>query len=79
LEHQGNAVEAGIWLGRASRGRGIGKRVTASLLAEARSIAAPWFVASTTAANHGARALLVTADAALIAEGDEVTAELPLG
>lgn len=79
LQPHGDAVEAGIWLSRASRGRGIGTRVTALLLAEARTTGAARFLASTTAGNRGARALLVSAGAALITDGDEVTAELPLG
>lgn len=79
LRPQGDAVEAGVWLCRARRGRGIGTRVMALLLAEARSSGAARFLASTTAGNRGARALLVNAGAALTTEGDEVTAELPLG
>jgi RimJ/RimL family protein N-acetyltransferase len=79
LQPHGDAVEAGIWLSRVCRGRGIGTRVTALLLAEARSTGAARFLASTTAGNRGARALLVSAGAALTTEGDEVTAELPLG
>lgn len=78
LEPHADAVEAGIWLSRASRGIGIGKQVTAALLAEARLIGAARFVASTTAGNHGARALLVAAGATLTAQGDEVSAELSL-
>lgn len=78
LQPEGDAVEAGIWLSRSFRSRGIGTRVTALLLAEARSIGAARFLASTTAGNRGARALLAGAGAALIVEGDEVTAELPL-
>ncbi|MEU0537900.1 GNAT family N-acetyltransferase [Amycolatopsis tolypomycina] len=79
LEPHGDAVEAGIWLSRDARGRGIGKQVTALLLAEARKSGAARFIASTTAGNHGARALLSGTGAALTAEGDEVAAELRLG
>ncbi|MGI5422414.1 N-acetyltransferase family protein [Actinomadura luteofluorescens] len=78
LQPDGDAVEAGIWLSRSSRGRGIGARVTALLLAEARSSGAARLLASTTAGNRGARALLEGAGATLIVEGDEVTVELPL-
>ncbi|HET6708291.1 GNAT family N-acetyltransferase, partial [Amycolatopsis sp.] len=79
LEPHGDAVEAGIWLTRAARGRGIGKQVTALLLAEARESGAARFIASTTADNHSARALLSGTGAALTTEGDEVAAELRLG
>ncbi|MEV7096521.1 GNAT family N-acetyltransferase [Amycolatopsis sp. NPDC051045] len=78
LEPHGDAVEAGIWLSRAVRGRGIGKQVTALLLAEARASGAARFVASTTAGNHGARSLLGGIGAALTADGDEVAAVVPL-
>ncbi|MEV3927605.1 GNAT family N-acetyltransferase [Actinomadura coerulea] len=78
LQPRGDAVEAGIWLSRASRGRGIGTRVTALLLDEARSTGAARFLASTTTGNRGARAVLASAGAVLTAEGDEVTAELAL-
>jgi len=79
LEPHGDAVEAGIWLARDARGRGIGRRVTALLLEEARASGAARFVASTTAGNHSARALLSGTGAALTAAGDEVAAELRLG
>ncbi|MDQ7804386.1 GNAT family N-acetyltransferase [Amycolatopsis sp. A133] len=79
LEPHGDAVEAGVWLSRDARGRGIGKQVAALLLAEARASGAARFVASTTAGNHGARALLAGLGAGLTTEGDEVTAELRLG
>ncbi|KDN21207.1 GNAT family N-acetyltransferase [Amycolatopsis rifamycinica] len=79
LEPRGDAVEAGIWLSRDARGRGIGRQVTALLLAEARESGAARFVASTTAGNHGARALLSGLGADLVTEGDEVAATLPLG
>jgi RimJ/RimL family protein N-acetyltransferase len=79
LEPHGDAVEAGIWLARDARGRGIGKRVTALLLEEARASGAARFIASTTAANHSARALLAGTGAVLTTEGDEVAAELRLG
>ncbi|MEU8634313.1 GNAT family N-acetyltransferase [Amycolatopsis sp. NPDC048633] len=78
LERHGDAVEAGIWLSREARGRGIGTRVTALLLAEAQRSGAARFIASTTPGNGGARALLGGIGAALTAEGDEVAAELPL-
>jgi RimJ/RimL family protein N-acetyltransferase len=79
LEPHGDAVEAGIWLARTARGRGIGRQVTALLLEEARASGAERFIASTTAGNHGARALLSGTGAALTSEGHEVTAALRLG
>jgi RimJ/RimL family protein N-acetyltransferase len=78
LEPHGDAVEAGIWLSRDARGRGIGRQVTALLLAEARESGAASFVASTSAGNGGARALLGGLGAALTTEGDEVAAVLRL-
>ncbi|WP_326947113.1 GNAT family N-acetyltransferase [Amycolatopsis sp. NBC_01307] len=78
LERHGDAVEAGIWLSRDVRGRGIGKQVTASLLDLAKDSDATRFVASTTAGNRGARTLLSGIGASLATEGDDVTAELPL-
>lgn len=78
LERHGDAVEAGIWLSRDVRGRGIGKQVTASLLDLAKDGDATRFLASTTADNGGARTLLSGIGASLATEGDDVTAELPL-
>lgn len=78
LKPQGDAVEAGVWLSRTSRGRGIGTRVMTLLLAEARSSGAARFLAATTADNRGALTLLASAGATLTSKGDEVTAELPL-
>jgi RimJ/RimL family protein N-acetyltransferase len=78
LERSGDAVEAGIWLSREVRGRGVGREVTALLLAEARAAGAARFIASTTPDNHGARSLLAGLGATLAANGDEVAAELRL-
>ncbi|MET8994226.1 GNAT family N-acetyltransferase [Amycolatopsis sp. NPDC004169] len=79
LEPHGDAVEAGIWLARAARGRGIGKQVTALLLAEARASGAAGIVASTTVDNRGAQSLLAGIGADLTVDGDEVAADLRLG
>ncbi len=78
LEPHGDGVEAGIWLSRDVRGRGVGREVTRLLLAEARTSGAARFVASTTAGNAGARSLLSGLGAHLTTEGDEVRANLPL-
>ncbi|MGW4057438.1 N-acetyltransferase family protein [Amycolatopsis sp. NPDC004747] len=79
LEPHGDAVEAGIWLARDARGRGIGKQVTALLLAEASASGAAGLIASTTAGNVRARSLLAGIGAALTIDGDEVAADLRLG
>jgi RimJ/RimL family protein N-acetyltransferase len=78
LEPHGDAVEAGIWLSRAVRGRGIGRQVTALLLEEARASGAARFIASTTADNGGARSLLAEIGADLTVDGTEVAAVVPL-
>ncbi|SEF35650.1 Protein N-acetyltransferase, RimJ/RimL family [Amycolatopsis pretoriensis] len=78
LERHGDAVEAGLWLSRAARGRGVGREVTRLLLAEARTSDAARFIASTTPDNHGARSLLAGLGAVLTTEGDEVAAVLRL-
>ncbi|MGK3204961.1 GNAT family N-acetyltransferase [Amycolatopsis sp. MEPSY49] len=78
LERRGDAVEAGIWLGRGARGRGAGREVTRLLVAEARTSGVARFIAATTPNNHGARSLLTGLGAVLTTEGEEVRAELPL-
>lgn len=78
LERQGDAVEAGIWLSREVRGRGIGREVTRLLLDEARASDATRFIASTTPGNRGARSLLAGLGATLTTHDDEVHAQLPL-
>ncbi|WP_290049882.1 GNAT family N-acetyltransferase [Amycolatopsis solani] len=78
LERHGDAVEAGIWLSRDARGRGIGREVTRLLLTEARASDATRFTASTTPGNTGARSLLAGLGAALTTDGDEVRAEVQL-
>jgi len=78
LERHGDAVEAGIWLSRGTRGRGVGREVTKLLLAEARTSGAARFIATTTAGNAAARALLGGLGADLTTHGDEVRAELRL-
>ncbi|WP_237774151.1 GNAT family N-acetyltransferase [Actinosynnema sp. ALI-1.44] len=78
LERHGDDVEAGIWLGRTRRGRGIGKRVMDLLLDAAKHSGAKRFVASTTTGNHGARGLLTGLGAAMSVNQDEVHAALSL-
>ncbi|GAA4530663.1 GNAT family N-acetyltransferase [Amycolatopsis samaneae] len=78
LEAAGDVVEAGIWLGRSVRGRGVGRRAMAELLDAARTGGAARFVASTTAGNAAARRLLVGMGAELAVRGDDVDATLDL-
>ncbi|MFI5609300.1 GNAT family N-acetyltransferase [Amycolatopsis sp. NPDC051903] len=72
------AVEAGVWLCRSLRGRGIGKRVTEVLLEAARDGGAARFIASTTVANTAARRLLSGTGADLDVRGEGVDASLEL-
>ncbi|WP_326569279.1 GNAT family N-acetyltransferase [Amycolatopsis rhabdoformis] len=71
-------VEAGVWLGRSVRGRGIGKRVTEVLLEAARDGGAARFIASTTVDNTAAHKLLTGTGADLDVHGSEVDATLDL-
>ncbi|MDT8915531.1 GNAT family N-acetyltransferase [Amycolatopsis sp. PS_44_ISF1] len=71
-------VEAGVWLGRWARGRGIGKRVAEVLLESARDGGATRFIASTTVDNTAARRLLRGTGAELDVHGAEVDARLEL-
>ena len=58
-------AETGVWLGRSCRGRGVGTAALALVLAEARAAGLREVVAHTTAANTGARRLLMAAGAIL--------------
>ncbi|MFE3784873.1 GNAT family N-acetyltransferase [Amycolatopsis sp. NPDC059090] len=69
-------VEAGVWLGRSARGRGIGRKVTAVLLDAARDGGAAKFVATTTVDNAAAHRLLSGAGAELDVRGTEIDAHL---
>jgi RimJ/RimL family protein N-acetyltransferase len=59
------AVEAGLWLGRSHRGRGIGTAVFALLLDEARAAGAARLLARTHETNAAARRLLAAAGTGL--------------
>ncbi|WP_239154086.1 GNAT family N-acetyltransferase [Amycolatopsis sp. FDAARGOS 1241] len=72
------AVEAGVWLCRSVRGRGIGKRVTEVPLEAARDGGAARFIASTTVADTAGRRLLSGAGADLDVRGEDVDASLEL-
>ncbi|MFD9893141.1 GNAT family N-acetyltransferase [Amycolatopsis sp. NPDC059027] len=78
LEPAGDAVEAGIWLGRSARGQGVGRQVVTALLDAARTGGATRFVASTTTGNAAARRLLTNAGADLAVHGGDVDATLDL-
>ncbi|WP_069164847.1 GNAT family N-acetyltransferase [Nocardia altamirensis] len=72
-----DGVEAGVWIGRSHRGRGVGRAVAAQLRALAEQVGARRMVAVTTLDNPAARQLLDTA--ASTVSGDTVTATLDLG
>jgi len=65
-----DAVEAGVWLGRSYRGRGVGTAVFARLLDAARAGGAARLFASTSTANAATRRLLASAGADLERHGD---------
>jgi RimJ/RimL family protein N-acetyltransferase len=73
-------VEAGMWLARRHRGRGVGTAVLGLLLECARAGGATRVVASTTAGNTAMRRVLA-AHGARLTEGPsgEVTGRLPVG
>ncbi|MEC3976308.1 GNAT family N-acetyltransferase [Amycolatopsis sp. H20-H5] len=78
LEKVPGGVEAGIWIGRSQRGRGVGKLAAAELLELAKADGAERFVASTTEDNLAARKLLTGVGADLTVRGDGVEAGLDL-
>lgn len=74
LEPHGDDVEAGIWLGRSYRARGIGRVVTTRLRALAAENGARRLTASTTLGNTAARRLIDTALRARVhIDNDQVT------
>jgi RimJ/RimL family protein N-acetyltransferase len=78
LQKVDGGVEAGIWIGRSQRGRGVGKVVAAQLLQLAKAAGAERFVASTTEDNVAAQKLLSGLGAALTVSGGDVEAGLEL-
>ncbi|WP_306796581.1 GNAT family N-acetyltransferase [Nocardia sp. XZ_19_369] len=68
--------EAGVWIGRSDRGRGVGRAVAEQLRALAAEIGAHQVVATTTVDNSAARKLLDAA--ASTVDGSTVTAKLAL-
>jgi RimJ/RimL family protein N-acetyltransferase len=74
LEPHGDDVEAGIWIGRSYRGRGIGNVVAAQLRREAATVGAHRIIALTTPDNAAARRLIHTGlQGRTHVEGEEVT------
>lgn len=74
LEPREDSVEIGAWLGRSSRGRGIGAAIIGELRTLAAGSGAQRLVATTTVDNVAARRLLGRAGADLRVTGDTVTA-----
>lgn len=73
LQPDGDTVEAGIWIGRSHRGRGIGTVVAAQLRDIAGRLGARCLTAVTTADNTAARRLVHAGAHHVLTEGDEVT------
>ncbi|PXX63182.1 RimJ/RimL family protein N-acetyltransferase [Nocardia tenerifensis] len=69
-------LEAGVWIGRSDRGRGVGGVVAERLRAIAAEIGARRIVAVTTVGNTAARRLLGAANSTV--DGDTVTATVAL-
>ncbi|MBA8824893.1 RimJ/RimL family protein N-acetyltransferase [Saccharopolyspora lacisalsi] len=78
LEPTADAVEAGVWIGRSHRGRGIGKVVLTHLRDVAAKGGVLQLTASTTAENTAARCLLDRGGARITADGTDVAAILGL-
>ncbi|MEV0339581.1 GNAT family N-acetyltransferase [Nocardia sp. NPDC050713] len=80
LEPHGDEVEAGVWIGRSHRGRGIGGRVATELRALATRSGARRITAVTTPDNIAARQLIDTGlGARPHVRGDEVIGTAELG
>ncbi|GAA5096547.1 GNAT family N-acetyltransferase [Nocardia iowensis] len=75
LQPGDDGFEAGVWIGRSYRGRGVGRVVAEQLRIVAAEIGARRVVAVTTVGNSAARRLL---GAAATVSGDTVTATLEL-
>lgn len=60
LEYQGESFEAGVWIGRSHRGRGVGRAVAGKLRIAAAAAGVRRIVAVTTSENTAARRLLPT-------------------
>ncbi|CAM3949692.1 GNAT family N-acetyltransferase [Nocardia ninae] len=71
-----DGLEAGVWIGRSDRGRGVGRAVAEQLRAVAVEIGAHQVVATTTVDNSAARKLLWSATSTV--DGGTVTAKLAL-
>jgi RimJ/RimL family protein N-acetyltransferase len=60
LEYQGESFEAGVWIGRSHRGRGVGRAVAGKLRIAAAAAGVRRILAVTTGENTAARRLLPT-------------------
>ncbi|MFD6251950.1 GNAT family N-acetyltransferase [Nocardia sp. NPDC060256] len=76
LQPGAEGLEAGVWIGRSDRGRGVGRAVAEQLRMVAAEIGARRVVAVTTVANSAARRLLGAATSTV--SGETVTATLAL-
>ncbi|MFI6043317.1 GNAT family N-acetyltransferase [Nocardia sp. NPDC051321] len=76
LQPGAEGLEAGVWIGRSERGRGVGRAVAEQLRTAAAELGARRIVAVTTVGNSAARTLLGAATSTV--SGDTVTATLAL-
>lgn len=77
--HVPGALDTGIWLTRAARGKGVGRTAFHALVHAAREAGATRLHADTTTSNHAAEALMGSLGFALVDEGNgTVGARLPL-
>jgi RimJ/RimL family protein N-acetyltransferase len=67
-----NAVEAGLWIGRFHRGRGVGGAVLRQLVARARSAGFDALLVSTTPGNTAVHRIIAALGATPVREGDKV-------
>ncbi|MFV0126501.1 GNAT family N-acetyltransferase [Streptomyces sp. HMX112] len=78
LETTAGAVEAGVWIGRSHRGRGVGGAVVRGLLERARGSGFDTLFLRTTPDNTAVRALTAGIGVELVQEGDAATAWVDL-
>lgn len=79
LETDRRAAEAGVWLSRSQRGRGVGGAVLGQLLGLARAEGFTWLFVSTEPDNAAVRRLLLANGADVVPAGETVTAWIDLG
>jgi RimJ/RimL family protein N-acetyltransferase len=78
--HRGSSVEieALVWVARWARGRGIGRRVTETLMDAAREDGGGRYVASTTVDNEAAQRLMKSVGANVERRGEDVASHLDI-